>query len=65
MAIYTDGLYQSGDLDLIPDDLQRGRLVTVLGELGFRPSKGRYFKHPECDAFVLEFPKGPVELGEE
>lgn len=65
VAIYTEGLYQSGDLDLVPDDLERKRLDGVLSGIGFHPWKGRYFKHADCDAFVLEFPKGPVELGEE
>jgi hypothetical protein len=65
VAIYTRGLYQSGDLDMVPDDLQRRRLAEVLGEIGFKPSKSRYFRHPECKHLYLEFPKGPVEIGDE
>ncbi|WP_035613756.1 hypothetical protein [Haloferula sp. BvORR071] len=65
VAIYTEGLYQSGDLDMVPDDLQRKRLEAVLGEIGFVPSKSRYFRHPECRHLYLEFPKGPVEIGDE
>lgn len=65
VAIYTEGLYKSGDLDLVPDDFERKRLDSVLDEIGFRPWKGRYYKHAECDSLVLEFPKGPVELGEQ
>jgi hypothetical protein len=65
VAIYTEGLYRSGDLDLVPDDFQRGRLAEVLLEIGFVPSKSRYFKHPECPHLFLEFPRGPVEIGEE
>jgi hypothetical protein len=65
VAIYTEGLYRSGDLDLVPDDFQRGKLGEVLGRIGFVPSKSRYFKHPECPHLFLEFPKGPVEIGEE
>ena len=65
VAIYTGGLYRSGDLDMVPDDFQRGRLVEVLEQIGFVPSKSRYFKHPECPHLFLEFPKGPVEIGEE
>ena len=30
VAIYTEGLYRSGDLDLVPDDLARGLLVETL-----------------------------------
>jgi hypothetical protein len=65
VAIYTEGLYQSGDIDMVPDDFQRSRLEPVLADLGFMPSKSRYFKHPECKHLVLEFPKGPVEIGDE
>lgn len=65
VAIYTEGLYRSGDLDLIPEDADRGRLTAALAKLGFKESKSRYFKHPECSHLFLEFPRGPVEIGEE
>jgi len=64
-AIYAEGLYRSGDLDMVPDDLGRTRLVEVLAKIGFEPTKSRYFKHPECTHLFLEFPRGPVEIGEE
>jgi hypothetical protein len=48
VAIYTEGLYRSGDLDLVPDDAGRTRLAEVLSQLGFAPSRSRYFKHPSC-----------------
>jgi len=65
VAIYTEGIYRSGDLDLVPDDLAPLKLESTLAAIGFQPSKSRYFKHPECDHLLLEFPPGPVELGEE
>ncbi|MCH7224532.1 hypothetical protein [Haloferula sp. A504] len=65
VSIYTEGLYRSGDLDLVPDDLGRSRLEPVLREIGFAPTRSRYFKHPECPHLFLEFPRGPVEIGEE
>ncbi len=65
VAIYTEGLYRSGDLDMVPDDLHRDRLHAVLSQLGFESSRSRYFKHPECPHLFLEFPRGPVEIGEE
>jgi hypothetical protein len=65
VAIYTGGLYRSGDLDLIADEIHRGRLAKSLLEIGFEPSKSRYFKHPMCPHLFLEFPRGPVEIGEE
>ncbi len=65
VSIYTEGLYRSGDLDLVPDDLGRTRLEPVLREIGFEPTRSRYYKHPECPHLFLEFPRGPVEIGEE
>lgn len=65
VAIYSEGLYRSGDLDLIPDDFGRSRLVEALGKIGFSPTKSRYFKHPECNHLFLEFPRGPVEIGDQ
>jgi hypothetical protein len=65
VAIYTEGLYRSGDLDMVPDELGRQRLEEVLAAIGFQPTKSRYFKHPACPHLFLEFPRGPVEIGEQ
>ena len=65
VSIYTEGLYRSGDLDLVPDDAGRTRLAEELARIGFEPSRSRYFKHPSCPHLFLEFPRGPVEIGEE
>lgn len=48
VSIYTEGLYQSGDLDLIPDHYDRTHLPAALAQIGFLPGKSRYFKHPDC-----------------
>lgn len=65
VAIYSEGLYRSGDLDMVPDDMGRTRLPEVLARLGFEPSRSRYFKHASCPHLFLEFPRGPVEIGEQ
>jgi hypothetical protein len=65
VAIYSEGLYRSGDLDMVMDTFERDQLERTLADLGFTPTKSRYFKHPECDHLFLEFPPGPVEVGEE
>lgn len=65
VAIYTEGLYRSGDLDMVPDEVGRPRLVEALAKIGFEPTQSRYFKHPECPHLFLEFPRGPVEIGEQ
>lgn len=65
VAIYTEGLYRSGDLDMVPDEISRQRLEEALAAIGFQPTKSRYFKHPACPHLFLEFPRGPVEIGEQ
>jgi hypothetical protein len=65
VAIYTEGLYRSGDLDMVLDLHRRSDVADALKAIGFVPDKSRYFKHPECKHLYLEFPPGPVELGEE
>lgn len=65
VSIYTEGLYRSGDLDLVPDDAGRTRLTEELAKIGFETSRSRYFKHHSCPHLFLEFPRGPVEIGEE
>jgi len=65
VAIYSEGLYRSGDVDIVPDDLGRRRIASVLQPLGFCATKGRYFHHPACKHLVVEFPPGPVSLGED
>ena len=65
VAIYTSGLYRSGDLDMVPDDWGRDRLAEALAKIGFIASKSRYYQHPECAHLFLEFPRGPVEIGEQ
>jgi hypothetical protein len=65
VAIYTAGLYRSGDLDMVPDDLGRNRLTEALAKIGFTLTKSRYYRHPNCLHLFLEFPRGPVEIGEQ
>lgn len=65
VSIYTEGLYRSGDLDMVPELYDRTAIPAVLEQIGFTPDKSRYFKHPDCKHLFLEFPSGPVELGEE
>lgn len=65
VAIYSEGLYRSGDLDMIPDEFQRDRIWGVLEKIGFEKTQGRYYGHPRCQHLFVEFPRGPVELGEQ
>lgn len=65
VAIYTEGLYRSGDLDMIPDDFQKSEIPSVMESIGFVPGKSRHYRHPDCSHLFIEFPPGPVELGDE
>jgi hypothetical protein len=64
VALYTSGKYVSDDLDFI-ERLAAGRrkLKKVLAEIGFQEN-GRYFQHPDT-CFFLEFPSGPLAVGDE
>ncbi|MEO5716914.1 MAG: hypothetical protein ABIT37_25765 [Luteolibacter sp.] len=65
VAIYTEGLYRSGDLDMVPDDFQKSKIPGVMESIGFMPGKSRHYRNPECNHLFIEFPPGPVELGDE
>ena len=65
VAIYSEGLYRSGDLDMILEVHRRSDVTKAMEQIGFLPDRSRYFKHPECPHLYVEFPPGPVELGEE
>jgi hypothetical protein len=64
VAIYTSDRYTSMDLDFI-DRLYttRRQLKAALAEIGFN-EKDRYFIHPDTQ-FFLEFPSGPLAVGNE
>jgi hypothetical protein len=64
VAIYASDRYVSLDLDFI-DRLHttRRRLKLVLAEIGFA-ERNRYFIHPDTE-FFLEFPSGPLAVGNE
>lgn len=63
-SFYSNNKYVSKDLDLINTGFaKRSRIKLVMEKLGFK-EKGRYFVHPET-AFFIEFPDGPLSVGEE
>ena len=64
VAIYSNNKYVSKDLDLINVyGVQRRRIRDAMKEIGFY-EEGRYFQHPDSQFFV-EFPPGPLTIGEE
>jgi hypothetical protein len=64
VSIYSENKYESMDLDFVEEvPVTRRKLKKILGELGFK-EENRYFRHPDTD-FFLEFPSGPLSVGEE
>ncbi|MEN8182081.1 MAG: hypothetical protein ABFS46_06055 [Myxococcota bacterium] len=62
-SIYAPSPYESMDLDFIPIGLSR-RVDAAMLELGFRKEHQRHWTHPGT-AFWIEFPPGPVQVGDE
>lgn len=64
VSIYSENRYVSMDLDLVNHHFaERREIREAMRAIGFR-EEGRHFTHPESDFFV-EFPAGPLAVGEE
>jgi len=64
VAIYSNGKYVSRDLDLINiHAVNRRKIRDAMLEIGFS-EEGRYFRHSDS-SFFIEFPPGPLAIGEE
>ena len=60
VSIYTDGRYESFDLDFVIPGIEKN-VAEVMRGLGFH-REGRHWAHPRTD-FYVEFPPGPVAIG--
>ena len=64
VTIYSNNKYVSKDLDLVNVyAVNHKRIRSTMIELGFQ-EQGRYFMHEETQLFI-EFPAGPLAIGEE
>lgn len=63
-AIYSEGIYKSGDLDFVLKTYSSDVLPKVMESIGFKLSKGRHYVHPKCEKFI-EFMFGPVGIGDD
>ena len=64
VTIYSNNKYVSKDLDLVNIYAVNHRKIRdLMVELDFQ-EEGRYFKHEETELFI-EFPAGPLAIGEE
>jgi hypothetical protein len=65
VAIYSNGAYQSGDLDFVRVSMFVTKLDESMNEIGFK-RHGRHFVHPDCKHLFVEFPGGPpLGIGED
>lgn len=62
-AIYAPNPYASMDLDFVPIGLA-SKVDAAMLALGFRKERRRHWTHPDT-AFWVEFPPGPVQVGDE
>jgi len=64
VSFYSRNLYVSKDIDLVNIAFTRqSKLRKAMASIGFS-ERGRYFQHPES-AHIVEFPSGPLAVGEE
>lgn len=64
VAHYSKGKYVSMDLDFVNAGFaKREKIKAAMEEIGF-VEENRYFRHPDTK-YVVEFPPGPVGVGEE
>lgn len=64
VSIYSKGAYQSGDLDFVITNLIKNKVDSLMEEIGFK-RHGRHFIHPECKHLFVEFPTGPISIGDD
>lgn len=63
VGVYSNGTYVTKDIDLVNVQFtNRRKMSSAMREIGFIPV-GRHFEHPESDQ-VIEFPPGPLSMGE-
>ncbi len=60
VSIYTENQYESADLDFISAASLK-KIDTVMFNMGFSKS-GKMYTHPKTE-FYVEFPTGPVAIG--
>jgi hypothetical protein len=66
VSVYTDGAYQSGDLDFVKLDLFTTGLEKAMKEIGFERKGTRHYINDECKHLFVEFPGGPpLGIGED
>lgn len=65
VSIYSEGAYESGDLDFVLTNMFVKDLPALMSEIGFLKKGGRHYEHPECKHLFVEFPSSFLEIGED
>jgi hypothetical protein len=65
VAVYTEGLYRSGDLDFVLLTYMNKDLPRIMQMIGFEVKASRHYSHPECKHLIVEFASGPPGIGED
>lgn len=63
VSIYSEGAYESGDLDFVLTDMFVKNLPSAMEEIGFKKKGGRHYVHPDCKHLFVEFPASFLEIG--
>lgn len=64
VSIYSKGAYKSGDLDFVVLSLFKNKLPEIMEQIGFMKTN-RHYVHPDCNHLFVEFPPGPLGIGED
>jgi hypothetical protein len=65
VAIYTDGLYRSGDLDFVLRSMLSKQLPEAMKKIGFVCDRSRHYRHPDCDHLIIDFASPPASIGDD
>jgi len=65
VAIYSDGLYRSGDLDLVLKSTLSMHLHEAMKKIGFVCDRSRHYRHPDCDHLIIDFASPPAAIGDD
>lgn len=66
-AIYSQGAYRSGDLDIVVENFPRPtpkQMDAVFGTFGFQ-RRGMLYHHPECHHLAVQVLLGSVHVGKD
>jgi hypothetical protein len=65
VAVYSEGAYRSGDLDLVLLSYLTDNLPGVMAKIGFQVSQSRHYSHPKCKHLIVDFASGPPGIGDD